>query len=121
MPRNFASKGFTVKLFPRNCKVGVRRPFTSTSVACLRYLKRHFRLKVVNRSVVPNSCGKASLTVQPLQLSEFNAAWYSDLVRTQLDKGIKIEEVKVDMRLFVVKPLSSKCIIKAVDEVASCL
>ena len=34
MPRNFASKGFTAKLFPRNCKVGVRRPFTSTSVAC---------------------------------------------------------------------------------------
>ena len=66
------------------------------------------------------SCGKASLTVQPLQLSEFIAAWYSDLVRTQLDRGIKIEEVKVDMRLFVVKPLSGKCIIKAVDEVASC-
>ena len=65
------------------------------------------------------SCGKASLTVQPLQLSEFIAAWYSDLVRTQLDRGIKIEEVKVDMRLFVVKPLSGKCIIKAVDEVAS--
>ena len=35
MPRNFASKGFTAKLFPRNCKVGVRRPFTSTSVALL--------------------------------------------------------------------------------------
>ena len=62
------------------------------------------------------SYGKASLTVQPLQLSEFIAAWYSDLVRTQLDRGIKIEEVKVDMRLFVVKPLSGKCIIKAVDE-----
>ena len=59
------------------------------------------------------SYGKASLTVQ---LSEFIAAWYSDLVRTQLDRGIKIEEVKVDMRLFVVKPLSGKCLIKAVDE-----
>ena len=34
MPRNFASKGFTAKLFPCNCKVGVRRPFTSTSVEC---------------------------------------------------------------------------------------
>ena len=64
-------------------------------------------------------CGKASLTVQPLQLSEFIAAWYSDVVRTQLDRLIKIEEVKVDMRLFVVKPLSGKCIIKVVDEVAS--
>ena len=47
------------------------------------------------------------------------SAWYSDLERMQLDRGIKIEEVKEDMRLFVVKPLSGKCIIKAVDEVAS--
>ena len=46
-------------------------------------------------------------------------AWYSDQVRTQLDRGIKIEEVKVDMRLSVVKSLSAKWIIKAVDEVAS--
>ena len=61
------------------------------------------------------SCEKASLTVQPLQLPEFIAAWYSDLVRTQLDRGIKIEEVKVDMRLTDVKPLSDKWIIKAVD------
>ena len=38
------------------------------------------------------SCGKASLMVQPLQLSEFIAAWYSDLVQTQLDRGIKIEK-----------------------------
>ena len=35
---------------------------------------------------------KASLTVQPLQLSEFIAAWYSDLVRTQLDRKIKIDK-----------------------------
>ena len=47
-------------------------------------------------------------------------AWYSDQVQTQLDRGIKIEEVKVDMRLSIVKPLSAKWIIKVVDEVASC-
>ena len=46
-------------------------------------------------------------------------AWYSDQVRTQLDRGIKIEEVKVDMRLSAVKPLSAKWVIKAVYEVAS--
>ena len=38
MPRSFASKGFTAKLFPRNLQVGVRRPFTSTSVACFVWL-----------------------------------------------------------------------------------
>ena len=65
------------------------------------------------------SCEKASLMVQPLQLSEFIAAWYRDQVQTQLDRGIKIEEVKVDMRVSVVKPLSAKWIIKAVDELAS--
>ena len=43
-------------------------------------------------------------------------AWYTDQVRTQLDRGIKIEEVNVDMRLSVVKPLSAKWIIKAVEE-----
>ena len=48
--------------------------------------------------------------VQQLQLPEFIAACYSDQVRTQLDRGIKIEEVKVDMRLSVVKPLSAKWI-----------
>ena len=35
---------------------------------------------------------KASLTVQPLQLSEFIAAWYSDLVRTQLDEGSRLKK-----------------------------
>ena len=45
MPRNFASKGFTAKLFPRNCKVGVRRPFTSTSVSVV------WLLWVVGRTV----------------------------------------------------------------------
>ena len=46
MPRSFASKGFTAKLFPRNLQVGVRRPFTSTSVACFVWL-----LGVVGRTV----------------------------------------------------------------------
>ena len=46
MPRSFASKGFTAKLFPRNLQVGVRRPFTSTPVACFVWL-----LGVVGRTV----------------------------------------------------------------------
>ena len=46
-------------------------------------------------------------------------AWYSDQVRTQLDRGTQIEAVKVDMRLSVVKPLSARWTIKAVEQVAS--
>jgi len=45
--------------------------------------------------------------------------WYRDQVQTQLLQGTQIEAVKVDLLLSVVKPLSARWIIKAVECVAS--
>ena len=72
--------------------------------------------------IVPSNCTDA---LQPLDLlvnkplkdhfrSEFQS-WYSDQVSKQMDDGKQPEDVAVDMKLTVMKPLSARWIISAYD------
>lgn len=44
--------------------------------------------------------------------------YYSNKVADQMKKGVKVEDIKVDLRLSVVKPLHAKWVTKSVDEIS---
>ena len=46
-------------------------------------------------------------------------AWYSNQIRKQMEKGKRTHEIKVDVRISVVKPLHAKWIVKFYDSVRS--
>ena len=76
--------------------------------------------------IVPNNCTDVYIHVlQPLELS-FNLSlkdhlrskfqsWYSEQVSKQMDDGKQPEDIEVEMKLSVMKPLSARWIISAYD------
>ena len=44
--------------------------------------------------------------------------FYANKVAEQINKGVAVESVTIDLRLSVVKPLHAKWITKAADEIA---